>query len=90
MGSFEFTLHDLGSNVLATVSIPDTNAHSRVIFDLQEPRRGLSELVWKLRVLLTERGAERRFHLQTIKTRAYFLTNEVDVSANMESSRPRQ
>jgi hypothetical protein len=80
---FEFTFIDRGTNLAATVSIPDTNAHSRVVFDLQEPRHGLSELVWKVRVLLTERGAVRRFHLRMTRTRADFLTNEINISAHM-------
>lgn len=79
---FEFTLRKDGSDVIATVSIPDTNAHCRVIFDVQEPCSLLSELVRKFRVLLTQRGVEQRFHLRMTATRAYCVTNETNLSAN--------
>lgn len=83
---FEVTYHNLGSNLLTTISVVDTNACSRVVFELQEELHPLSESVWKFKVWLMEKDSpQKRFHLRwpPTRVRVYFLTNEINVSAKM-------
>ncbi len=82
----EFTLHEAGSNLLASVSVAQTNVPSRIVFELHVERRGLSEHVRKLWMRLTGRDSQRKGHdLNYRRTRVYYMTNEISVSSEIEA-----
>jgi hypothetical protein len=71
----EFVLYELGSNLLASVSVARTNVPSRIVFEVHEEDRSVSERLRRWWARQNSHSTTKRFYVP--RTRVYLITNEI-------------